>query len=218
MSGRLGWPTWLAHKDPPFQTFPEVGDILQSPVNIISQLTFFSSFFARTTLRMILPGGTRSSSAMISTDFTEGARLGSLEAGFDEVLDTTSMWRTQKSNFSFQLQEILTLTLAWRTQQKGSLRSPWILAILASSLSNEFSCANLERAARHCTDTWISPDLQPSSVNHFSTKPYIKLHYQSFPPYSRTWLWRMPIILMEALPRRSSLPTSSSNTFGWKFC
>ena len=27
-----------------------------------------------------------SSSAMISTDFTEGARLGSLEAGFDEVL------------------------------------------------------------------------------------------------------------------------------------
>ena len=36
---------------------------------------------------VILPGATTSSSATISTDLTDGARLGSFDAGFDDALD-----------------------------------------------------------------------------------------------------------------------------------
>ena len=49
--------------------------------------TFLSSFFALNTLIVILPGATASSSATISTDLIDGARLGSLEAGLDDALE-----------------------------------------------------------------------------------------------------------------------------------
>ena len=69
-----------------------------------------------------------------------------------------------------------------------------------------------ERGASSCTDTWggfepapapapaltcISPDLHPSRANHLSWMP---------------WVARMVARLMLVLPRRSSLPMSSSST------
>ena len=43
-----------------------------------------------------------------------------------------------------------------------------------------------------------------------------QLESNFIPFFSPTWLWRMPIILIETLPRRSSLPTSSSKTWWQK--
>ena len=144
-SGPLGCPELPSHKDPPCQTFPsEEKYMAMFGVEIKCfdfYLTFFSSFFAFHTLMVILPGATTSSSATISTDLTDGARLCSLEAGLEEALDAGLEETTD-----------------------GGLEE------------------SLERAARHCTDTWTSPDLAPSSTNHFSAKP-LEINWNPILPF-----------------------------------
>ena len=89
----------------------------------------------------------------------------------------------------------------------------WLQAFLKNS------CVPTWREQQDTARTLESrPTCSPPVWTTSQQSPISSYTYQSFPPYSTTWLWRMPIILMETLPRRSSLPTSSSNTFGWKFC
>ena len=193
-----------------------MGDILQSSVKIISQLTFFSSFFARTTLRMILPGGTRSSSAMISTDLTEGARLGSLEAGFDDVLDYCEEHKNQTSGFNFRISSpgrwlgghnrrgLWGVPEYWQYWRQAFFKNSYV----PTWIEQQDTARTLESRPTCSLQVWTTSQQSPISGYTNSLSPIL----------SNTWLWRMPIILMEALPRRSSLPTSSSNTFEWKFC